>query len=144
MSIHRAGLSCWIDPRAGSLVPHDHCYLFTFPCHGVSNEWMTVNSKGSEKKLSPPNLGHSASICLEVLRKTMKPLGQGNRCSGRDSNRPPSEYGSRDSIVVIAPGYRLDDRGVGVRVLIGTRILSSPRQDLFWAPPSLLSNGYRG
>jgi hypothetical protein len=39
----------------------------------------------------------------------------------------------------------LDDRGVGVRVPIGSRIFSSPRRpDRFWGPPSLLSNGYRG
>jgi hypothetical protein len=34
--------------------------------------------------------------------------------------------GSRDSIVGIASGYGLDDRGVGVRVPVGSRIFSSP------------------
>jgi hypothetical protein len=51
---------------------------------------------------------------------------------------------SRDSVVGTAIGYRLDDRGVGVRVPVGSRIFSSPsRPDRLWSPPSLLSNGYR-
>jgi hypothetical protein len=54
-------------------------------------------------------------------------------------------YGSRDSVVSIATGYGLDDRGVGVRVPVGSRIFSSPsRQDRLWGPPNLISNGYRG
>jgi hypothetical protein len=34
----------------------------------------------------------------------------------------------RDIVVGIATGYGLDDRGVGVRVLVGSRIFSSPRR----------------
>jgi hypothetical protein len=33
---------------------------------------------------------------------------------------------SQDSVVGIATGYELDDRGVGVRVPVGSRIFSSP------------------
>jgi hypothetical protein len=33
---------------------------------------------------------------------------------------------SRDSVVGIATGYGLDDRGVGFRVQLASRILSSP------------------
>jgi hypothetical protein len=33
---------------------------------------------------------------------------------------------SRDSVVAIATSYGLDDRGVGVRVPVGSRIFSSP------------------
>jgi hypothetical protein len=52
---------------------------------------------------------------------------------------------SRDSVVGIATGYGLDDRRVGVRVPVGSRIFSCPRsQNWFWGPLSLLSNGYRG
>jgi hypothetical protein len=52
---------------------------------------------------------------------------------------------SRDSIVSIVTAYGLDDRGVGVQVLVGSRIFSSPRHpDQLWGPPSLVSNGYQG
>jgi hypothetical protein len=45
----------------------------------------------------------------------------------------------------IRTGYRLDDRGVGVRGPLGLRIFSSPhRPDRLWGSPSLLSNGHRG
>jgi hypothetical protein len=51
---------------------------------------------------------------------------------------------SRDSSVSIATRYGLDSRGVGVRVMVRSRIFSSPsRLDRFRGPPSLLSNGYR-
>jgi hypothetical protein len=56
-----------------------------------------------------------------------------------------STHMSRDSAVGIATSYGLDDRGVGVRVPVGSRIFSSPRRpDQLWGPPTLLSNGYRG
>jgi hypothetical protein len=52
---------------------------------------------------------------------------------------------SWNSIVGVATGYGLDDRGVGVWVLVGSRIFSSPsRKDRLWGPPNLLSNGNRG
>jgi hypothetical protein len=52
---------------------------------------------------------------------------------------------SRDSLVGIATVYRLDGRGIGVRVPLESRIFSSPRRpDPLWGPPSLLSNGHWG
>jgi hypothetical protein len=52
---------------------------------------------------------------------------------------------SRDSAVSIATGYELDNRGVGVRVQVVSRIFSSPRHPhQLWGPPSFLSNGYWG
>jgi hypothetical protein len=52
---------------------------------------------------------------------------------------------SRDSSVGIATSYGLDDRGVGVRVPVGTRIFFFPRRPgRLWGPPSFLYNGYRG
>jgi hypothetical protein len=52
---------------------------------------------------------------------------------------------SRDSIVRIATSYGLNDRGVGVRVPLGSRIFSSSRRpDRLWGPPNLLSVGYGG
>jgi hypothetical protein len=48
----------------------------------------------------------------------------------------------RDSVVGIATSYRLDDRGVGVRVPVRPRIFSSPRRpDRLWGPPYLVSSG---
>jgi hypothetical protein len=45
----------------------------------------------------------------------------------------------RDSAVGIATGYELDDRGVGVRVPVWSKIFSSPyRPDQLWGPPNLL------
>jgi hypothetical protein len=49
----------------------------------------------------------------------------------------------RDSVVGVATGNELDDRDVGVRVPVGSRIIFSPRRpDRHWGPPNLLSNGY--
>jgi hypothetical protein len=48
------------------------------------------------------------------------------------------------SAVGIVTGYWLDGRGVGGRVPVGSRFLSSPRRpDRFWGSPSLLSNENR-
>jgi hypothetical protein len=65
------------------------------------------------------------------------------RCTWREQMR--NKFRLYDSAVGIATAYGLDDRGVGVRVPVGSRIFSSPRRpDLLWGPPSLLSSGYRG
>jgi hypothetical protein len=46
----------------------------------------------------------------------------------------------RDTIISIATGYRQDERGVGVRVPVGSRIFTSPyRPDRLWGQPSLPS-----
>jgi hypothetical protein len=48
-------------------------------------------------------------------------------------------YRNRDSVVGIATSYGLDDRGIGVRVPVGSRIFFSPRPpDRLWGPPNLL------
>jgi hypothetical protein len=61
------------------------------------------------------------------------------------ASRSYSWYMSRDSVVGIAIGYGLDDRGVGVRVPVCSRIFSCPsRSDRLWGPPNLLSNGHLG
>jgi hypothetical protein len=45
----------------------------------------------------------------------------------------------------IADGYGLDDRGVGVRVPVTSKLFSSPRPpDRLWGPSSLLYNACRG
>jgi hypothetical protein len=58
---------------------------------------------------------------------------------------PLASLRSRDSVVGIATSYRLKEGGVGVRVLVCSRIFSSQhRPDRLCGPPNLLSNGYRG
>jgi hypothetical protein len=60
-------------------------------------------------------------------------------------HRPKFKPMSRDSAGGIATGYGMHDRGVRVRVPVGSRIFSSPRRtERLLGPPSLLSNGYRG
>jgi hypothetical protein len=57
----------------------------------------------------------------------------------------PHRSRNRDRAVGIATGYGLYDRGVGVRVPMESRFVSSStRPDWLWCPPSLLSNGYQG
>jgi hypothetical protein len=52
---------------------------------------------------------------------------------------------SQDSVVSIATGYGLDDRGVRVQVSVGSRNFSSPhRPDRLWGSPYLLFIGYWG
>jgi hypothetical protein len=47
----------------------------------------------------------------------------------------------RNRTVGIATGYRLDEGGIGARVPVEARILSSPRRpDRIWGPHSLLSD----
>jgi hypothetical protein len=62
-----------------------------------------------------------------------------------DFNNIREALRSRDSIVSIVTSYGLDDRGVGVQVLVGSRIFSSPRHPCqLRGLPNLLSNGYWG
>jgi hypothetical protein len=48
---------------------------------------------------------------------------------------------SQDSVVGIVTGYVLDDRGVGIRVSMGSRFSSRPA---LGSTQPLLSSGYRG
>jgi hypothetical protein len=56
---------------------------------------------------------------------------QNMKSSGWPFNHVPSYYWKRDSAIGIAPGYGLDDQGVGVRVPVESRLFSmSSRQAL--------------
>jgi hypothetical protein len=59
---------------------------------------------------------------------------------------PPSvQIKSRDSVVGTETGYGRDDRGVGVRVPIGSRIFSFPcRPDRLWVHPTSYLMGTGG
>jgi hypothetical protein len=49
------------------------------------------------------------------------------------------------SYIVVCLAYRLDDRGVGVRVLVVSRMSTTPyRPGRLKGPASLLPNGYKG
>jgi hypothetical protein len=53
-------------------------------------------------------------------------------------------YETRGGSIGIATGYGLDDPGVGVRVLVGSSIFTSPyRPDRLWGTLNLLHNEYR-
>jgi hypothetical protein len=51
----------------------------------------------------------------------------------------------RGSVFCLASSWRLDERGDGERVPVGSRIFSSPRRPgHLWSPPNLLSDEYGG
>jgi hypothetical protein len=84
--------------------------------------------------------------CYRALPLSIRHVPDSN--SGRDTDNP--EWGVL-LLSSVTPGKCLestsvlDGRGVGVRVSVGTRFVSSPRRpDRLWGPPNLLSNGYRG
>jgi hypothetical protein len=57
----------------------------------------------------------------------------------------PIRFHGYDSSVGTASGYGLEDRGVGVRVPVESRIFFSLHHpDRLWGPLNLLSNGYWG
>jgi hypothetical protein len=94
------------------------------------------------------------SIIEELLGRNSSGSGLENREYGRgDPLRWPRDTLYPQKLVLTSPtcgdrsvgivtSYRLDDRGVGVGVLVGWRIFSSPRRpDRLWGPPNLLSKG---
>jgi hypothetical protein len=79
------------------------------------------------------------------------------RCDGFAVEPKGQQYAYINSLSSFSRSYRqqmgawiaysvhgLDDRGVRVRVPVGSTIFFSPRRpDRLWGPPNLLSNGYR-
>jgi hypothetical protein len=52
---------------------------------------------------------------------------------------------AQESTIGIATGYGLEDREVGVRFPVRSRIFTSPcRPDRLWGSPNLPNIGYRG
>jgi hypothetical protein len=79
---------------------------------------------------------NKTSIASQQLRG-----GGGGESLDRSSEQYIHLTRIRGSVVGIATGYGLEDRGVGVRVPIGSRNLSLYRWDRLWNPSNLLSNG---
>jgi hypothetical protein len=74
-------------------------------------------------------------VCLEGLRKTSKHLTLAGVPPEIRAHLLPNKNleryhhtRSRDSVVGIETSYGLDDRGVGVRVPVGSRISSPPNR----------------
>jgi hypothetical protein len=76
-----------------------------------------------------------------IILRTERHGNRGSN-SGWSSRDLSLHYRILDSSVGIATGYGLDDRGVGVRVAVGSRIFSSPRLEstqppIQWVPEAL-------
>jgi hypothetical protein len=86
--------------------------------------------------------------CITCVQVTINPgefvhiLSRYRVFSGFGSQRYTNLYiDSRSSSVSIESRYELDDLTIGVRVPLGSRIVSSPyRPNRLWGPHSLLSN----
>jgi hypothetical protein len=72
------------------------------------NKMLLKNSSGGTKEYSK----------TEVRKRDFMQVSKSETCRYNSS---------RDSVIGIATGYGLDDRGVGVRVPVESRIFSSPR-----------------
>jgi hypothetical protein len=102
--------------------------------------WVSLETKYARDK-------HEISLCVYYMRfvQTGNNIHKYNKINYfwhsvtiRNIQLVLCYFRSRDS----ATGYGLDDRGVVVRVPVGSRIFSSPRwPDRLWSPPSLLFNG---
>jgi hypothetical protein len=112
---------------------YDHCYQCTIRLR-PDWPWGATNL---------PPVGHWKLLYRDVMLSTRLRPVLTLRMSG--AIPPFPTYFHRDTVVSIATGFGLDDRGVGVQVPVGSRIFSSPHHpDWLLGPPSLLLNGYRG
>jgi hypothetical protein len=126
-----ASRPCCFSPQGKSpRYPLDRSWVATEP---VYTTWRRNNCWPYRESNSDPSVVQPvASLFLRCRNCVFKYLDEFNA-----SKR-------RDNVVGIATGYGLDDRGVGVRVSVGTRFLPPQCLDQLWGPPSFLSNGYQG
>jgi hypothetical protein len=116
-----------IKPNGGLLCKP--CYISRFSYHRMSSEqigWLLYGNK----------IFYNISFCdccdnwvLGVVRGLIFEYGDFKNAFNEAKR-------SRDSVVRIATGYGLDDRAVGVRVPVGSRIFSFPCPDRLWGPPN--------
>jgi hypothetical protein len=104
--------------------------------------WQQLMQSGTQCMCQQPYPGPFGNTVLR--RKTCQLLQERPSCNVCDFSMT-LVFRSRDSSVGIATGYGLDDRAVGVRVPVGSRIFFSPcPPDWLWGPLNLLYNVYRG
>jgi hypothetical protein len=114
--------------------------LRNFLFRNVSEEFMGCVSETLEVNWVLEENGPNNSMARYCIPHTNTDRVRGNFMGCMGIFRPPYPR-SRDSAVGIATAY-VDNRGVGVRVQVGSRIFTSPcRADRLWGPPSFLSNG---
>jgi hypothetical protein len=119
----RRGSFVWICLLTCLLLPYLHINDYC-----LSHNWSYTFYTSVCLKLYP----HQLSKLRHMRKEMLRPLRTVHR-----------KLWCRDSSVGIATTYGLDDRGVGFRVPVGSRIFSSPRRpDRLWGPPSLLFNGH--
>jgi hypothetical protein len=102
-------------------------YISPFHIHSISHLFnFILHAQFSSSTISPSPPSY-VSVQPGAVSKKYNRLLQ--RLNGRGSALP-------------ATAYRLDDRGVGARVPVGSRILTSPHHaDWFWGPLNLLHWG---
>jgi hypothetical protein len=100
----------------------------------TADEGSAPHCQGLHFKQRKPLVGHTRFIAFHDLLNTYHTSA--HFCEKLYKLTPLYFYSkSRDSVVGIATGYGLDHRGFGVRVPVGSRILSSPRR-LDWLGPT--------
>jgi hypothetical protein len=108
----------------------------------ISGSLRSVLILSSHLRLGLSTILFPSAFLIYILYRLLISFVRPTTHANLNSNKYPS---SRDRLVGIAAGYGLDNREVGVRVPVGSRIFTYPcRPDKLWDSPNLLCNGYRG
>jgi hypothetical protein len=105
---------------------------------GTGGSYPGVKRQGREADHSPPTSAEVKKMCGSI--HPLPHTSSWHNAQGQLYLFTFTLHRSRGSAVDIATGYGLDDRGFGVRVLVGARMFSSPsRPQRLWGPPEALS-----